>query len=790
MIFKVNTFQTSLQSHKEENNDLNKENDEEFFFNIFNVQSSTFFNNHHLSSKSEDCEKYTNDINYDFFHMDSQNNNQKSNPENIQNHLNHSFDFPIKRRNLIVKEKIEMNDPSSYLKNENKAFSATMPQTKSNYILKSELQIYKNGNDNKNSLNKNNNNLLFNYYGNKSNNFTLRNRIVDNQKDKYILDVVNDENDENIKNENQTLNENDDSFNYNNTNFINIQNNENEYDDDNEENNEEDEKNEYISPKDKNAFTLNYLNKDFDLVNKNINQKKTPKNSNNNNTNNNININMNNYNNNLSNNIINNNEMNYNINNNNNQNIYSPIKTNFEDEKINLEIISHAPSFIRDQTGCRLIQKKIDENPSISNNIFESLYYELMTMSTDLFGNYVVQKLLDNINIEKLEKFTQLISIKFNYIATSTYGTRVIQKLLEIVSLPKENEIKENKERYDNLFNILNKMIISNIVSLSSDSNSSHIIIKYVNVVKYPKNSEMFESVYDNFIPLCKDKHGCCVIQKCIEAGINEQKEELFSLSNKYCNQLISDQFGNYVIQYVVGLNTEIINKNIVKVIMDDLIRLCKEKYASNVIEKFLFIKSVESKEIINSIINQEKYLHELIIDQYGNYIVQRILSIVSPDVRLTLIRYIVSWYEEIKSLSFGNRLITKLNERYHEFTSMINNIYGINQNNFNMNNNNNNNKFKNNNSIGNVNFIQMNNYMISNNNNNNFIGLNNNYQNPMYNNNNLYRFNPQGINNNFVNYLENNSSLNYNQLQQMQYQYMLMNYMNNVNNQIYPKKI
>ena len=60
-----------------------------------------------------------------------------------------------------------------------------------------------------------------------------------------------------------------------------------------------------------------------------------------------------------------------------------------------------------------------------------------------------------------------------------------------------------------------------------------------------------------------------------------------------------------------------------------------------------------------------------------------------------------------------------------------------------------------------------------------------------MYYNNNLYRYNQQGINNNFGNYVDNNSSLNYNQLQQMQYQYMLMNYMNNVNNnQIYPKKI
>ena len=126
---------------------------------------------------------------------------------------------------------------------------------------------------------KNNNNLLFNYYGNKSNNFTLRNRIVDNKNDKYILDIVNDENDENLKIENQNSNENDDSFNYNNTNFMNIQKNEIEYDE-NEENDEDDEKNEYISPKDKNSFTLNYLNKDFDLVNKNINQKTISKSNN------------------------------------------------------------------------------------------------------------------------------------------------------------------------------------------------------------------------------------------------------------------------------------------------------------------------------------------------------------------------------------------------------------------------------------------------------------------------------------------------------------------------------
>ena len=51
MILKSNTFQLSSLTMKEENNDFNRENDDDLFLNGFNIQSSAFFNNHHLSSK-------------------------------------------------------------------------------------------------------------------------------------------------------------------------------------------------------------------------------------------------------------------------------------------------------------------------------------------------------------------------------------------------------------------------------------------------------------------------------------------------------------------------------------------------------------------------------------------------------------------------------------------------------------------------------------------------------------------------------------------------------------------
>ena len=55
-------------------------------------------------------------------------------------------------------------------------------------------------------------------------------------------------------------------------------------------------------------------------------------------------------------------------------------------------------------------------------------------MCTDLFGNYVIQKLIDFLNNQNFEKFTLIISKNFKYIASSTYGTRVIQKLIEVIS--------------------------------------------------------------------------------------------------------------------------------------------------------------------------------------------------------------------------------------------------------------------------------------------------------------------------------------------------------------------
>ena len=439
------------------------------------------------------------------------------------------------------------------------------------------------------------------------------------------------------------------------------------------------------------------------------------------------------------------------------------------------ELINNAHELIKDQKGCRLIQKKINENPNESNKLFDVLYQDLSSMCRDLFGNYVVQKILENVDSNYLIKFIDIISKDFYALSISIYGTRVVQKFLGIVSDKSLIKNENDKIIYEKCFKEINNHITKNIVALSSNNNSSHIIIKYVNEIKYPENNQLYNEVYNNFIPLCKDKHGCCVIQKCIEFGNNEQKNKLIELSSINCDTLISDQFGNYVIQFVLTLNEKVINLKVYKILSKNLISLCKEKYASNVIEKFLMNKSKESIEIINILLNNENYLYELIIDSFGNYIIQRILSLIEGESKSNLIYKIVKWYPDIKKLSFGPRIISKLHERFPEFTSLVTQKYGWET------------------TRETAGLMHNNNYLRNNllrNNNNNFSNLNNNnilyLRNLNMLNNNINNVNNnRGNNNNFMNFRNGNNVGNINFIQMNNY--MLTNGQNNLNNLRFP---
>ena len=89
---------------------------------------------------------------------------------------------------------------------------------------------------------------------------------------------------------------------------------------------------------------------------------------------------------------------------------------------------------------------------------------------------------------------------------------------------------------------------------------------------------------------IAQTKHGVCIIQKCVSEGDENHREKIYKLILMNFNNLIKDQFGNYLIQYIlINTKTEEKLKEILPIlnkIEESMLDLCKSKYSANVIEK------------------------------------------------------------------------------------------------------------------------------------------------------------------------------------------------------------
>ena len=319
------------------------------------------------------------------------------------------------------------------------------------------------------------------------------------------------------------------------------------------------------------------------------------------------------------------------------------------------------------QSGCRCIQNKIISDPNFANyTLYPGLRSKMLLLINDQFGNYLYQQFIDVLNESNLNNFLSFLSLNFTKIAFSPHGTRVIQKLIE--------DFSQNQKVSMKLYEMLKTNLPGRIYEMSNDENANHIIQKFIVYIKYPYNDFVFEEIYDNFANIAVTKYGCCVVQKCLMNGIPSQKERAVFLSLQNTFYLISNQFGNYVYQCLIFLNDERIIVEIYKIIYHQLVALCKEKYSSNVIEKIFDIKNkMIVKNIVRHICESEENIIELVTDQYGNYIIQKIINtVMDQSLIMKILNVIRRNVHEIYKIPFGKKLILKLSKRYKNLEQLL----------------------------------------------------------------------------------------------------------------------
>ena len=515
--------------------------------------------------------------------------------------------------------------------------------------------------------------------------------------------------------------------------------------------------------------SLNILNGNVKLIIKN-----------NNNNNNDLIPNINNNNININNNIQESNNNNNNNKNNPSSKQQQPFTSKSKYSIMSFEeILKQLFTIAKKQTGCRYLQKLISNSSTdediVNKHFFPKLFpQKLLDLSNDLFGNYLIQKMIPYLNNDNLFSLTNLINKYLIKLCLNPHGTRVVQVFVE--------QIKSNNQLLisftNNLIPIMPKII--------TDLNGSFVLIHYATVIDFPNNNIIFNFLANNIIEVSRKSYSCSALQKCIDIGNEIQRNLLLESISKNSKYLILNQFGNYVIQFVITKNIVNINDKIIEGFLDNIIYLAKQKYSSNVIEKCFDFCSQEMRNKIIDKLSDENIIKDLLKDMYGNYVLQKTLNMIFDDNKKKFfINIIGSEINNLISLPFGHKLIKKLVLNFPELkkfvnVGLINSFNYINNNNFNPNN-----FYLNNLSKQMIN-LNINNYNNNINNINNYYGMLNNLNNLNNNNN-----NNNNINNNFLQKSSINNNLfdlNNFQIQQQffnnKFNFNNNNNFNNINNE------
>ena len=337
---------------------------------------------------------------------------------------------------------------------------------------------------------------------------------------------------------------------------------------------------------------------------------------------------------------------------------------------------------LTDQKGSKYIQKKIDEkSPEFLFKLYEQIKNNLFEIMTNQYGNYVIQKFVQNCDKKLISNMLKSLSTsgtggKILYeISINNYGTRPLQKMIENLS--------NNMTQQD--INILLNFTKGNALNLIKDINGNRIIQCIIQNIKNKELlSPLYKEINENIIEIIKTKSGCCVFSKIILNIIEDDLNNMTDIIINNIENLINDEFGNISLKRIIKLNNENYNNKIFEYIKDNLIPLSCQKFSSNVIEASIDNSTSLKEKVVNKLFENESNITNLIFDQYGNYIIQNALQNAEKNQFDIIIRLIKENEKKLKQTSHGKIIFEKLMKNYKRFlVENNNNKQDVNNNNF-----------------------------------------------------------------------------------------------------------
>ncbi|EPQ30113.1 uncharacterized protein PFL1_02230 [Pseudozyma flocculosa PF-1] len=303
----------------------------------------------------------------------------------------------------------------------------------------------------------------------------------------------------------------------------------------------------------------------------------------------------------------------------------------------------------KDQHGCRYLQKKLEEGlPSHRDMIFAETFHHFAELMTDPFGNYLCQKMLEYCTDDQRNRIVESVAPELVTISLNMHGTRAVQKTIDFLSTSRQ------------IHSIIMALSM-NVVTLIKDLNGNHVIQKCLNRLGAEDNQFIYNAVAAHCVEVATHRHGCCVLQRCIDHASDSQRIQLVAEITYNALTLVQDPFGNYVVQYVLDLCDQRFTDAVIRQFVGNVCLLSVQKFSSNVIEKCIRVSDPSiRKQLIEELLNRSK-LEKLLRDSFANYVVQTSLDYADPVQRMRLVECIRPILPVIRNTPYGKRIQSKL---------------------------------------------------------------------------------------------------------------------------------
>jgi len=289
-------------------------------------------------------------------------------------------------------------------------------------------------------------------------------------------------------------------------------------------------------------------------------------------------------------------------------------------------------AFVTDQEGSRFIQENLGSATAEQLwSTFNHLKRDFVTISQDVYGNYVAQKYLELGSDELRSAILEALLPNISSLSVQLYGCHVVQKLLACGAW-------EHKS-------LVAKQFIGSIMNFVYDQNGNHVIQKLIECLNPKEIGFVADEISGYTYSLAMHPYGSRVIQRLLTRVCRKKAQPLLNEIKPHTIALSKNQYGNWIIQWIVK-HFVLERGEVVAQLIGHVDELSRDKFASNVIEQVLKRSSQahisalaeELLEDDSSQTNRCPKLVTLVNNQFGNYVMQTLLDSSSEEFRQRLL--------------------------------------------------------------------------------------------------------------------------------------------------------